>query len=53
MLYSYDETEKLPDGTGAVVPIHWRTDWRNIDERRRVRARREAGGASRDLVGRV
>ena len=39
-----------PDGADNTVPPDWRIDWRNIDERRRARHRREAAGASRDLA---
>ncbi|MFC7026370.1 hypothetical protein ACFQJ5_16690 [Halomicroarcula sp. GCM10025324] len=42
--------EEPPDSGGNSPRRPWRTDWRNIDERRRERARLEAAGASRDLT---
>lgn len=42
---------KPPDTAATAAVENWRTDWRNIDERRRARIRREAAGASRDLTG--
>ncbi|WP_018259333.1 hypothetical protein [Halomicrobium katesii] len=43
--------EDPPDGAARSALRNWRIDWFNIDERRRARSRREAGGASRDLAG--
>mgnify|MGYP007026970829 CR=1 FL=1 len=43
--------DEPPDGAAHAALRNWRIDWCNIDERRRARSRREAGGASRDLAG--
>jgi len=44
-----DPGDKPPDGTVKPAPEDWRTDWQNLDERRRARHRRDAAGASRDI----
>lgn len=38
-----------PDSAAETAYRQYRTDWHNVDERRRERARHEAAGASRDL----
>jgi len=42
--------DEPPDERAETPDRPYRTDWRNIPERRRERARREAAGASRDLA---
>jgi len=45
-----DDDYESTDGEPNATPPNYSTDWSNLDERRRARIRREAGGASRDLV---
>ena len=42
--------DEPPDSGGDSPHRPFRIDWRNIDEQQRERDRREAAGASRDLV---
>ncbi|MBX0323883.1 hypothetical protein EGH21_12665 [Halomicroarcula sp. F13] len=42
--------DEPPDSAAETANRPFRTEWRNVDERRRERARREAAGASRDLA---
>ncbi|WP_276221296.1 hypothetical protein [Haloarcula halophila] len=42
-------TRQPPDSVVEPTPETWRTDYQNIDQRRRARDRAEAAGASRDL----
>lgn len=39
-----------PDTAADTALADWRTDYQNLDERRRARHRRDSAGASRDLA---
>lgn len=49
-MYENNAGDDPPAGSEDGPP-NYRTEFQILDERRRARHRREAGGASRDLVG--